>query len=98
MRCRLTGSRHLPRLREKRKKVASRGTPFAPLLEPAYRYAKAAFHGLRAASASDEERDVFAYRDGDWLFKVEAAGGEPESRREIITAAAEVIWKFRHSE
>jgi hypothetical protein len=57
------------------------GSPFAPLLESDYRYAKAEFHGLRAASASDGERDVFAFRDGDRLFKVEAAGGKSESRR-----------------
>jgi hypothetical protein len=74
------------------------GTPSAPLLESDYRYAKAEFHGLRAASASDGVRDVFAFRDGDRLFKVEAAGGKAEARSKVIAAAAEAIWKHRHLE
>lgn len=83
------------RVRQKQNKGIGPGTPFVPLLEPDYRYAKAEFHGLRAASASDGERDVFAFRDGDRLFKVEAAGGRAEARRKATAAAAEAIWKYR---
>jgi hypothetical protein len=74
--------------------VGSR-TPFAPLDEPDYRYVPAEFHGLRAAAATEGERQVFAFRDGDLLFKIEAAGGKPEARRSSIAAVAEAIWEFR---
>lgn len=72
------------------------GTPAAPLLEPDYRYASVEFHGLRAASASDGERNVFAFWDRDVLFKIEATGGEFETRRKVARSAADAIWKFRH--
>lgn len=84
------------RLREKQTKADGPSTPSAPLLEPDYRYAKAEFHGLRAANASDGERDVFAFRDGNRLFKVEAANGRTEVRRKATARVAEAIWKCGH--
>ena len=51
----------------------------------------------RSLMLVDNTDDGGAYAESI-MGKVEAAGGEPESRREIITAAAEVIWKFQHSE
>lgn len=71
-------------------------TPAAPLLEPNYRYRPAEFHGLRAATASEEDREVFTFRDGDLLFKFEATGGRPDVRRRTPSAAAEGVWWFRH--
>jgi len=80
------------------KKPTVHGTPFAPLLEPDYQYVRAEFHGLRTGTAAEQDRNVFAFRDGDRLFKIEAAGGKSEARRETNAAVAELIWKFRHSE
>ncbi len=76
---------------------AGPGTPFAPLLEPDYGYAKAEFHGLRAGAAAAGGRDVIAFRDGDLLFKAEASAGTPEARRRSAGAAAEAeaVRKFR---
>ena len=74
---------------------AGPGTPFAPLMEPDYGYAKAEFHGLRAGAAAAGGRDVIAFRDGDLLFKAEASGGTPEARRKSAGAAVEAVWKFR---
>lgn len=85
-------------VREEQEKGVGPGTPSVPLLEPDYRYTKAEFHGLRAASASDGQREVFAFRDGDRLFKVEAVGDKPEARQKATGAVAEAIWKFRHPE
>lgn len=86
------------RLRGKDAATGIPGTPSAPLLETDYRYKPAAFHKLRAAAAAEGDREVFAFRDGDLLFKVEATGGKPEARRSSTSAVAEVIWKFRHPE
>lgn len=72
------------------------GTPFASLVEPDYRYKPAQFHDLPAAAASEKDWEVFAFRDGNLLFKVEAIGGKAEARREVLTAVVEAIWKFRH--
>ena len=82
------------------KRAAADGprTPSFPLEEPDYRYKPAAFHKLRAAAAAEGDREVFAFRDDDLLFKVEATGGKPEARRSSTSAVAEVIWKFRHPE
>lgn len=73
------------------------GTPFAPLWEPDYRYKNVEFHGLRAATASEANRETFVFRDGDLLFKFDAACGNAETRREAITTAAETTWKFRRN-
>lgn len=72
------------------------GSPFIPLSELDLKYAKVEFHALKAARASNEEQDVFAFRDGDLLFKVQASGGKPEARRKAVGSAADAVWKFRH--
>ena len=70
--------------------------PCIALAEPDYQYKPAAFHRLQAAAATAEEREVFVFRDGDHLIKVEATGGKVEARRELTADLAEAIWKFRH--
>jgi hypothetical protein len=74
------------------------GTPFVPLEEPDYRYESTEFHDLKAAAAREKPRDVFVFLDGDVLFKVEAFGGGPEVRQELVRSVAEAIWQFRHGE
>jgi len=72
------------------------GTPFVALLEPAYEYDKAEFHGLPAAKASRGSRDVFLFCEGDLLFKVEVIGGEAIDRQATIATTSEAIWRFRN--
>jgi hypothetical protein len=81
------------RAREKQPKGPGSGSPFAPLLEPDYEYSKTEFHKLRAATASNEGRDVFAFRNGDHLFKIEATGGKPDARQKAKEAAADAIYR-----
>ncbi len=66
------------------------------LTEPDYEYRATEFHGLKAATATAESREVFVFRDGDILYKIEAAQGDARSRRDAVRSAAEAIWKFRH--
>ncbi len=71
------------------------GTPFMPLLEPDFHYQPQAFHELKAAAASEKDRDVFVFRDGDLLFKIETNEGDARMRQRVATTFAEEIWKFR---
>ena len=86
------------RLRDVHAKRVAPGTPTISLREPDYQYKSETFHGTRAAAALDGRQYVFVFREGDLLFKVEAAGGKPEARRTAAVTAAEAIWKFRHNE
>lgn len=77
--------------------AAVAGTPFEPLMEANYQYEAVKFHGLAAASARMKERDVFAFVDGDILFKIEAVGGKDMARQRVAATVAEAIWQARHS-
>ncbi len=73
-------------------------TPFLPLTEPDYRYESAEFHALKAAAAQEGSRNVFAFLDGDVLFKVEVSDGNSERRKALAHSTAETIWKSRHKD
>ena len=67
--------------------------PFATMTEPDYPYRPIDFHELKAASASEEGSDLWIFREGDILFKIEASGEKAKTRRDLIQAVASAIWK-----
>jgi hypothetical protein len=63
--------------------------------EPDYKYEAVEFHQLKAATAAYEDQRALVFRDGDLLFKFEAAGGDAAAREKAVRAAAEATWSFR---
>ncbi len=47
--------------------------------------------------ATAEGREVFIYRDGDIIFKVESDEGTEAPRENVARSAAEAIWMFRRA-
>lgn len=86
-----------PKPPQTQKKTPVSCTPYLAKEEPNYLYKPTEFHQLRARTTSVSDRDLFAFRDGDLLFKLEATGSKAEDRRQATAAAAEAIWKFRQT-